>query len=781
MFTNMKEKMLRHETLVVSILLAVVLCCIAGIMLMHPNGGMHASAIVFGTTDTEITAVTSVPPSRGIGRDAAKETTETTTTVLYYKNTPVSQFRVEDLTPLVDTDMDYTLWWYSEREDCRYLFLPATADITKLKITYTCKDSLYLNDTKIVSGETTDLFSKETEFTIRVANKDYGKLYVMQSDLPVVYMELDTGSLAFVEKKNGNKDSGKILMLKSDSTVEYDGKLESIGGHGNSSWDYSSKKPYNIKLAEKTKLYGMGKAKKWALLSNNLDHGMMRNSVAMMISKDAGCEFTMQYEYVDLYAHGEYRGTYQLFERVQVHKHRVEITDLEEANEAANDAALDSYAQISSDGDLKTVLPNTYKYWDIPKNPEDITGGYLIQFQTWNRYPKKAASGFITKRGQCVQMQTPEHATKAEIDYIRNFVQDLEDAIYSETGYNAKGKHYSDYLDVDSIILNHLIQEITSNADGSYTSFYFWKESDLTGDGKLHSGPVWDFDLGFANFGRAIFGKGCCGVKNFFAMYLPIHGYEKYEDTIPEMKVGWLGTLYAKPEYQERMMKLYFERFDTQIDKIAQEKIPALEAYLQKSADMNNARWNMLGKNRRLGPVNGYTYHECVQYITNFLTKHQAFIQSEWLGPSQMELSDGLAAQMNQLPLFRYGEDGLEQLKKKVAQGQAAILAAKSYAESESAYNAAVNALESVPFEERCGDYDDNGLVDCDDATAVLIHYSKYLAEIDDPISERAARCGDVDRDGKLTADDAMHILLHYLYELTDQSYPLPTDLPVIQ
>lgn len=777
----MKQKLVRYETRIICVLLGAVLLGIAAIMLVASDGEMQAAAASLSTTDTEITAVTSVPPSRGFKIGAAKETTTTTTTVLYYKNTPISEFRVDDLTPLVDTDMDYTKWWYSEKDDCRYLFLPATADTEKLKITYTCANSLYLNDTKIVSGEVTDLFSKETEFSIRIADKNYGKLYVMQSDLPVVYMELDSGSLAQVEKKNGNKDKGKILMLKADSTVEYNGALDSIGGHGNSSWDYSTKKPYNIKLPEKTKLYGMGKAKKWALLSNNLDHGMIRNSVAMMLSKGAGCDFTMQYEYVDLYAHGEYRGTYQLFERVQVQKHRVDITDLEEANEAANDAALDSYAKISSNEDIKTILPDTYKYWDIPKNPEDITGGYLFQFQTFNRYPGKAESGFVTKRGQCVQLETPEHATKAEIDYIRDFVQDLEDAIYSETGYNAKGKHYSDYLDVDSIILSYLIQEITSNADGSYTSFYFWKESDLTGDGKLHCGPVWDFDLSMANFGRAVFGHACSNANNFFAMYLPIHGYEKYEDTIPEMKTGWLGTLYAKPEYQERVVELYFERFDSLIDNIAEEKIPALEKYLTKSADMNNARWDMLGKNRKLGPVNGYTYHECVEYVTNYLTKHQKFIQSQWLGQAQHKLSDSLAAEMNKLPLFRYSEDGLEQLKKKVAQGQAAVLGAESYAESESAYKAALNSYDSVPFEERCGDFDDNGLVDCDDATAVLIHYTKILAELEDPLTERETRCGDVNGDGVLNADDAMHILNHYLYELTGDSYPLPTKRKLTQ
>ena len=38
------------------------------------------------------------------------------------------------------------------------------------------------------------------------------------------------------------------------------------------------------------------------------------------------------------------------------------------------------------------------------------------------------------------------------------------------------------------------------NLDSGITSFYLYKDSDLTGDGKLHAAPVWDFDVALGNY-----------------------------------------------------------------------------------------------------------------------------------------------------------------------------------------------------------------------------------------------------------------------------------------
>jgi hypothetical protein len=581
----------------------------------------------------------------------AADETESTETENQYEETPITMLRIQNLSPQVKTDCDYVDWWYSEWEDCHYLFLPSTADRSQLIITYTTEDAspLYLNGTEVVSGETTSLLQEADTFTITVNGTDYGNLCVMQSNLGCIYLSTSSGGLDRLDSNRNLIETGSALMLDEDGTVEYNGKLEKLTGHGNSSWNYSKKKSYNFKLPSKSNLYDMGKAKKWVLLSNYLDHSMLRNKVTMEMSRAAGMEYVMDSVFVDLYADGSYRGTYQLCERVQIQKNRVNIRDLEEETEDLNENDLDTYEQIVVGADsADDYVENSYKYYDIPNDPEDITGGYLIQFQLWNRYGSKADSGFVTSRGQAVEIDGPEYASEAQVLYIRNFVQELEDAIYSDTGYNDKGKHYSDYIDVDSLITAYLIQEISMNVDGTSTSFYLWKDSDTTGDGKLHCGPVWDFDLSYYNFATSRRNaNGDVGysykIDNLFVAYFPISGYdEDLTDTDgsgrPTLGVSWVGQLYQQEDFVKRVAEIYFSRFDAYLQTLTDTEqeggalITKMGEAIQGSAEMNNARWHMYGgrEYRVFGPKNGDNFTECVDYVRQFIVKRKTWLAELW-------------------------------------------------------------------------------------------------------------------------------------------------------
>lgn len=93
-------------------------------------------------------------------------------------------------------------------------------------------------------------------------------------------------------------------------------------------------------------------------------------------------------------------------------------------------------------------------------------------------------------------MKSPEYASEAQVKYISGYWQEMEDALYSETGYNDLDKHYTDYIDIVSWAKQYLIQEWTSNWDAGLTSNYFYKDV----DGKLFAGPVWDFDSALGNY-----------------------------------------------------------------------------------------------------------------------------------------------------------------------------------------------------------------------------------------------------------------------------------------
>ena len=601
------------------------------------------------TVITAMTAFFLQTPSasfaEGVRQDSQTEAEEPQT--LLYEDIPVSQFRVSGLSPDTDTGLDYTDWWYSEWEDCRYVFLPASADRSRLCITFEAEDELCLDGVPLVSGETTSVLDEWNSYDITVGGRDCGTLRIMQSELGCIFLSTQSGGLDALDKNRNITETGTVLMLDSDGSVEYSGAIEKLTARGNSSWDYSKKKPYNLKLPVKTDLYGMGKAKKWALLSNYLDHSMIRNKAAEEMCRAAGMEYVLDSVFVDLYADGSYRGTYQLYERVQIQKNRVNIRDLEEETEALNSGRLEDYPRKTEGASkLNEYIENSCKYYDIPNDPEDITGGYLMEFQQWNRYGTKAKSGFVTSRGQAVDLKSPECASKAQTEYIRSFVQDAEDAIYSETGYNSKGKHYSEYIDVESLALAYLVQEITLNPDGTFTSFFLWKDSDLTGDGKLHFGPPWDFDLCYNSFATSRAnsdGKIGYSAKynNLYTAYFPINGYDNggiaysLVSGRPVAGRSWVGELYTHDDFAALAAELYYERFEPFMDRLTDGESPymaELAESIRQSAEMSNARWHTYGGKDYcvFGASSGADYMGSVEIVRSFAERRKNWLSSFW-------------------------------------------------------------------------------------------------------------------------------------------------------
>ena len=560
-----------------------------------------------------------------------------------YADIPVYSFIAVDISPDADTSIDYSEWWYSEWEDCHYLSLPSTADRTHLRIDCFADGNITLDGELIKTGEYTDILSKSDEFQIEVNGEDCGKLKVMQSDRGCIFIDTEVTTFEQLDANRFLTMSGTAVMVDADGNTVYSGDIEKISAHGNSSWDYSKKKPYNIKLPQKADLFGMGKAKKWVLISNYLDHSMLRNKLTEEMCKAAGMEYTMDSVFVDLYTNGSYRGTYQLSEKVQIKKNRVNITDLEEETEELNASELKKYPRKTVGADsVNDYIENSYKCYSIPNDPTDITGGYLMQFMQWNRYGLKVKSGFVTSRGQAISIEGPEYASEAQVQYIRGFVQDMEDAIYSDTGFNSKGKHYSDYIDIDSLVKAYLVQEISMNVDATYNSFYMWKESDLKGDGKIHFSPAWDFDLSYNNFITVRSNSdGKTGYStlfnNLFAAYFPIHGSEQSSPASgrPACGVSWVGQLYKRSEFLCRVADIYFSDFEPFLKNLTDGDSPYLMEMAEElsvSANMNNMRWHTYGGRDYcvFGSSSGATYIESVDIVRSFIAKRKNWLNSLW-------------------------------------------------------------------------------------------------------------------------------------------------------
>ena len=390
-------------------------------------------------------------------------------------------------------------------------YLPGTIDITKVKVETNCTKYKCNSREYAITGGTIDLTPGKT--TDQYGNVCYKIEFVGEgtytfysgSEIGTVYVKTSHGIQNLLWDKNYRDQESTIIISDEHGEIIYsDVSLDmysEIKGRGNASYN-NEKKPFQIKLGKKTDLFGMGKAKTWILLANYNDASYIRSDCAFKIADAVQLPFTPKSVFVDLYIDNEYQGIYQLCEKTQIGKNRIEITDLEDIQDTLNEGS--SYSETTHYRSLgDSINLDFYKGFTGVKEPDDITGGYLVELD--NLYSDREPSIFRTLTGNTYTVKSPEYASEAEMDYIANLFSDFEQALYSESGYNAKGIYYTDYCDLESLVKVYVVEEITKNWDTYIGSIFFYKDVDSVST-KIYAGPVWDFDNTWGNIqGRLTF------------------------------------------------------------------------------------------------------------------------------------------------------------------------------------------------------------------------------------------------------------------------------------
>ena len=386
-----------------------------------------------------------------------------------------------------------------ERLDCfankngeYYLFLPGGTPLSELTVSLGGRGSVTVDGKRVKDGSQNTVLTKEGVYELVADGQSYKLNLLISSEIPAVFINTESGNLNTVHADKNNKESGYFRVF--ESGVNTAGcELDYIKGRGNSTW-LADKKSYTIKLSEKTSLFGMEKAKKWCLIANAYDNSLIRNSVALTIAKEMGIFYTCDFQPVDLWVNGCYEGSYLLTEKIETGSGRVDITDLDKANEEANPGVnIDDCEQRT-----ETVGEgfSEIKYTDIPIDPENITGGYLLEYDTSSFYRTETA-GFATSQGQYVTMHSPDTPTRAETEYIHDFCEKAEEALLSDDGRNSEGKSFDDYYDMNSLAKMYILQEYLQNFEVGASSCYFAKEQNSE---LLVAVCPWDFDSCAGNY-----------------------------------------------------------------------------------------------------------------------------------------------------------------------------------------------------------------------------------------------------------------------------------------
>ena len=509
-------------------------------------------------------------------------------------------------------------WWYSSKEKAYFLFLPAFADASNLTIWFGGAKELTIDGKLVKNGESTSVLIPGARLSVTLDNKSC-ELRVMQSArIPAMFLHTESGSMEHIHKSKNNEEPGSFLLMDAQGGRLQGGDLSQIKGRGNYTFTLN-KKPYQIKLKTSADLCDMGKAKTWILLANHYDNSLLRNKIAFDLADAVGLMYSSKSQAVDIYINSEYRGSYLLCEKVEIGDTRVGINDLEKDTEIANSASLDTYARFG-----KPYQQGGSKGINIPSDPEDITGGYLLELDYKSRY-RPEVSGFVTKRGQSVIIKEPECASQNQAEYIRAFMQGFENAICAKDGRDpATGKHYSEFVDMDSLVKKYLMEEFAKNFDGNRSSQFYYKPADEQSR-LAFAGPVWDYDIAFGNYATERNQK----VKDPRNFVTNADTGERYY---------WLPKVYRQADFQAAAIKAYRETYVPALDILlgnrpaGNGRLRSLNDYageLEASAAMNFTRWPIFNS-PNWQVETGIDYPANIAYLKGFIEGRMAFLAESW-------------------------------------------------------------------------------------------------------------------------------------------------------
>ena len=475
------------------------------------------------------------------------------------------------------------------------LFLPSTADLTALTLNFEGEPAALTaggREIAVTSGQPFDLTALYPggpddgvyAFTFRagsgqtpvklMVSENIGSMFITSAD-PV------NKGRSYVEQVKGNKASGRMTLIGADGGLIYSGELSQIKGRGNSTWTAYPKKPYQIKLGKKTDLLQTGDpgeaAKTWVLLANYYDKSFILNTLTFDLADALGLPYSPNSRPIDLYYDGEYRGTYLLCEKTEINGGRVDIHDLEGDFEDAN-------PEVEDFDDLPTARGtnawgNEYQYVTGLSDPDDISGGYLLEID----YSGRAAaekSWFTTSRGYSLVSKSPEYLSENAMEYISGLYQEFEDAVWNGGVNPTTGKSYTDYMDLESLARCYLILELSQDGDAFFSSTFFYKPQ---GEDKLYAGPVWDFDSAYGG------------------------NYLHFNDTAIVAGATYIGRkLLAIPSFGEAVEQIYENELNRLVTDIVLNADPEAQsgrlrsvagyiAEVSASQRMNNVLWSVGG------------------------------------------------------------------------------------------------------------------------------------------------------------------------------------------
>ena len=367
---------------------------------------------------------------------------------------------------------------------------------------------------------------------------------------------------------------------------------------GNSSRNFP-KKNYRIELvADETgienkelPLLGMNPDNDWALHGPFLDKTLLRNYVWMNLSAEI-MGYAPEVRFCEVLLDGEYIGVYVLMETVKEDEYRVDLSDYE-----AGAGAYSYLLEMDGVSEAQALAS---------EGAETVAESY-----TW--YTNQMEFDEVSTTAFCIRYPRAEELTQEVIDYIQRDISRVERGLYSSDMVTGR-YDYEEEIDVDSFVDYYILQEFLAVNDAFSRSTYLYRDV----RGKLHIGPVWDYNN---------------VLNNFF------HEFSR-EGFLLENR-GWYGRLMTDEGFVQRVIARYRQlRQGILSDDYLDAYIDDVVDYLGPAIQRNDEVWgwsydpNLLEVRQRREPdadetleeANPHSYEDAVGRMKGYM-----FSRAEWL------------------------------------------------------------------------------------------------------------------------------------------------------
>lgn len=422
------------------------------------------------------------------------------------------------------------------------------------------------------------------------------------SSLPIVV--INTGGKAIPDEPKIVVDMGIIyngpgkLNNLVDPFNHYNGKI-GIERRGSSSQMFP-KTQYSIELRTAAgadlsqSLLGLPAEEDWILFAPYNDKTLMRDVLAYKLARDMD-QYASRARFCEVVIDYDYKGVYVLLEKIKRDPFRVDIADLDPDENAGDQLTggyilkLDKTSGGSGSSGFTSLVP-----------PPGRAGSQTIYFQY--EYP------------------AGDEITAEQRKYISDFMNAFESSMGAPDWFDPS-TGYRKYINVPSFIDFFLMNELTKNPDGYRLSTFMYKEKDSEG-GKLHMGPVWDFNLGFGNVNYCTNWHPSGFAKDFNSICPGDNWLVPFWWNFMWNDPGFRGPLYTRWTAL-RSGPLQTVKVHNYIDSVAQ--VLATAGAQQR----NFQRWPVLGKYIWPNPPafsQLFTYEDEVNWLKNWVTNRFAWL-----------------------------------------------------------------------------------------------------------------------------------------------------------